>query len=130
MQLGWRPAKNEIKSEVKIHPVERVSIIAVRLNWLALCRLQVLRSFEVAAFLINKMQNPRNADAFRGFFVKLSGKGAVQNRFISMALHPSSRGIVQTVKEPVIASQRARWRGNPFSKMFVYLSKSCNYNNS
>ena len=26
----------------------------------------------------------------------------------------------QTVEKPVIASQRARWRGNPFSKMFCF----------
>ena len=32
MPLGLRPAKNEIKSGAKIHPVERVRIIAVRLK--------------------------------------------------------------------------------------------------
>ena len=46
-----------------------------------ICCFQVLRSFEVVTFLINKQQNSRNADAFREFFVRLSRKGAVQNQY-------------------------------------------------
>ena len=49
---------------------------------------QVLRSFEVATFLINKQQNSRNADAFREFFVQLIGKGAVQNQYFLMERCP------------------------------------------
>ena len=49
---------------------------------------QVLCSFEVATFLINKQQNSRNADAFREFFVMLSGKGAVQNQYFLMERCP------------------------------------------
>ena len=30
------------------------------------------------------------------------------------------QGEPQTVKKPVIASQCAHWRGNPFSKMFYF----------
>jgi hypothetical protein len=49
---------------------------------------QVLRSFELATFSINKQQNSRNANAFREFFVQLIGKGAVQNHYITMGRCP------------------------------------------
>jgi len=48
----------------------------------------VLCSFEVVTFLINKQKIPGMLTHFGNFFVQLSGKGAVQNHFITMARCP------------------------------------------
>ena len=53
--------------------------------------LEVHRSFEVETFLQDKQQNSRNADAFREFFVQYWRKGAVQNRFLTVAHRPSGQ---------------------------------------
>jgi len=42
----------------------------------------------VETFLQDKQQNSRNADAFREFFVQYWRKGAVQNRFLTVAHRP------------------------------------------
>ena len=54
--------------------------------------LEVLRSFEVETFLQDKLQNSRNAVAFREFFVPYWRKVAVQNRLITMVHRPCTAG--------------------------------------
>jgi hypothetical protein len=76
---------NISKRKLEIHKVFLRFLFS---SWKNIRTFQVLRSFEVVTFLINKQQNSRNADAFREFFVQLSWKGTVQNHFITMVRRP------------------------------------------
>jgi len=67
----------------------------------------------VETFLQDKQQNSRNADAFREFFVQYWRKGAVQNRFLTVAHRPLQELFSYTVRESKRPAERSEAKNMP-----------------